>query len=212
MTGAYPAPRAHLDDLVRLVTRLVERQIVAHWELGLLPRVKDEFSGTFVGGGEVEALLAGGRHPSDDGASRLAALDEAIAALDAEIEARLERSRAAGAPMPFDRLRACFGLSPSEQRALAVLVAIEVTPRLRQAVRYLVNEASRVHADVGLLDLLVYSARDARDRLVVETALDAPLFRLRLLETVGRGQLDDWPWLLRPVRVNRRVIELLHGV
>ncbi len=211
MVTAYGSPREHLEELVGLVGQLVERQIVAHWELGLLPRVKDEFSGTFVSGSEVQALMAGGFHPSDEGQSKLAELDQAIAARAEAIEARLARSRDDGQPMPFDHLRATFGLSATEQRALAVLVAVETSQRLRQLMRYLVNEANRVHADVGLLELLVYSARETRDRLVYELGPDAPLFRYRLLEPVGRAQGDDAPWLLRAMRVNRRVLELLHG-
>src|SRR5690606_5037195 len=78
---------------------------------------------------------------------------------------------------------------------------------------YLVNEASRIHADVGLLELLVYGTPQTRDKLIHELSVDGRLFRYRLLEPVGgKRQQDELPFLLRPLKVNPRVIELVHGV
>ena len=213
MPEPYRSAREHLDEALALVSLLIERQILAHWEQGILPRIQDEFSGTFISDGEASALLSGGRPASEPGQHKLATLDAALAARAEAIEARLLASRAAGAPMPFDRLRSALLLTPTEQRALWVLIAIEVSARLRGLMRYLVNEASRIHADIGLLDMLVYDGPETRDRLIHETAPDSPLFRHRLVEPVGgRRQAEDAPFLLRPVRVNRRVIELVHGV
>jgi ATP-dependent 26S proteasome regulatory subunit len=209
----YRHPREHLDDCIALVAQLFERQIVAHWEQGILPRVKDDFSGTFVGGSEVLALLKGGLPATPEGQQRITTLDAAISAREEQIEAKLAQAHAQGETMPFDRLRRAFGLTPTEQRALWVLIAVEVSPRLRQLMRYLVNEATRVHADVGLLDLLVYSTPQTRDWLIQEVSPDAQLFRYRLVEPVGgRRAYEELPFLLRPLKVNPRVIELVHGV
>jgi len=213
MSRAYASPLEHLDDQLALVGLLVERQITAHWEHGILPRAMDQFSGTFVGGGEVKALLGGGQAPSDAGATRLADLDAALADHGERIEGRLAASRAEGAVVPWDGLRRAFALTPTEQRALLVLAAVEISARLRQLMRYLVNEANRVHADVGLLELLVYGAPATRGLLITELAPDARLLSHRLIEIVGtRRQADEAPYLLRPLKVARRVIELLHGV
>ncbi len=213
MAEPYRNAREHLDDQLALIAQLVERQIVAHWELGILPRIKDEYSGKFVSGGEVQALIAGGLPPTEDGEQRLARLDSAITAHAEQIEARLAANREAGAPIPFDQLRSMFGLTATEQRALWVLIAVELSQRLRQLMRYLVNEASRVHADVGLLEMLVYSAPSTRDLLISELASDGRLFLHRLVEHVGSPrQIEEAPYLLRPLRINRRVIELVHGI
>jgi hypothetical protein len=213
MARAYRTPREHLDDCLGLVSQLFERQINAHWELGLLPRIKDEFSGTFVGGSEVLALLRGGLPSTPEGEQRLATLDSAISAREEAIEAKLAESQKLGEPLPFDQLRRAFALTPTEQRALLILLAVEVNPRLRQLMRYLVNESTRIHADIGLLELLVYNAPQTRDGLVREMSADGRLFRYRLIEAIGgRRAQDESPFLLRPVKVNGRVIELMHGV
>jgi len=213
MAEPYSEPREHLDDELALIAQLVERQIVAHWALGILPRIKDEYSGKFVSGGEVGALIAGGLPPTEEGEQRLATLDKSITDHAERIEARLAANREAGKPIPFDQLRSMFGLTPTEQRALWVLVSVELSQRLRQLMRYLVNEASRVHADVGLLEMLIYSAPSTRGLMIHELATDSRLFRHRLIEHVGTArQVEDAPYLLRPLRVNRRIIELVHGV
>lgn len=213
MTQAYRDAREHLDDAFGLVHGLVERQIVAHWELGILPRIKDEFSGTFVSDSEIDALMKGGRPPSEAGREKLAALDQALVTRAQAIEDRLDASRAAGQIMPFDRLRRAFGLTATEQRVLWVLLTLEVDAHVRSLMRYLVNEANRVHADIGLLQLLVYSGPNTRYGLIRETTEDAPLFHYRLVEYIGtRRQVEDAPLLNKPVRVNRRVLELVHGI
>jgi len=94
-----------------------------------------------------------------------------------------------------------------------VLIAVEVSAQLRQLMRYLVNEASRIHADVGLMEILIYSSEQTRDRLILEMAPDGRLFKHRLLEFIGTPrQIDEAPFLLRPLKVAPRVIELVHGV
>ena len=94
-----------------------------------------------------------------------------------------------------------------------VLIALEVSSRLRQLMRYLVNESARVHADVGLLEMLVYGRRETRDAMIHELAPGAKLFRYRLVEEVGSARLQhDAPFLLRALRVASRLVELVHGV
>src|SRR5688572_26642784 len=114
MVRPFESPREHLDEVLALVSKLFERQIRCHWELGLLPRVQDEFSGTFVSGDEISAILGGassGGRPSPEGAERIAALDREIDEGEATIEARLSASLANGQEVPFDRLRTRFALT-----------------------------------------------------------------------------------------------------
>ncbi|HKE15359.1 MAG TPA: ATP-binding protein [Kofleriaceae bacterium] len=212
MASAYASPREHLEDELAVVGKLFERRIHQHWEAGILPRIHDEFSGTFVSSDEVSAILGGGAAPSEKGELAIAALERDIARREGEIEARLAATRGAGAPLPFDRMQRVLALTPTERRALWVLIAVELASRMRALMRYLVNESSRVYADVGLLELLVY-AGDARERMVRELAADGRLLALRLVEPVGgRRAYDEAPYLLRSLRVNPRVIELAHGV
>ncbi|HEY1558786.1 MAG TPA: ATP-binding protein [Kofleriaceae bacterium] len=212
MTRAYQTPREHLDDTIALVGQLVERQIVAHWETGVLPRIKDAFSGTFVSGSEVAALIAGGLPGTPEGQRKLADLDAAIGAREEWIEAKLAASEQAGQPVPLDQLRRAFALTPTEQRVLAVLIAVETSARLRQLMRYLVNEATRIYADLGLLELLVYATPATRDALVYELAPTGKLFRHRLVDAIGGARAhEEAPFLLRAVKASSRVIELAYG-
>ncbi|HEV7555284.1 MAG TPA: ATP-binding protein [Kofleriaceae bacterium] len=209
MARPYRNARELLDDVVGLAFDLAMRQITVYTEVGFLPRATDEFSGTYVSFADVRTLLDGGRPPSPEAITRVAELDAAIESTGEHVEARLEASRAAGVALPLDELRQRLALTPTEARALYVVLAIETNQRMRQLMRYLVNDATRIYPDVGLLELLVYQAPALRERWVRELADDAPLFRYRLLESVGRG---DEPFLLRAVRIAPRVIEMAVGI
>ena len=209
MARPYRSARELLDDVVNLAFDLAMRQITVYTEVGFLPRPTDEFSGTYVSFSDVRTLLEGGRPPTPDALAKVAELDAAIAAAGEHIDARLDASRAAGTPMPLDELRTQLGLSPTEFRVVCVLLAVETNQRMRQLMRYLVNDAVRVHADVGLLEMLVYQAPALRERWVTELSPDAPLFRYRLLEQLGRG---DEPFLLRPLKLVPRVVDTAIGI
>ena len=209
MARPYRNARELLDDIVNLAFDLAMRQITVYTEAGFLPRPTDEFSGTYISFSDVRTLLEGGRPPTEEALARVAELDAAIVAAGEHIEERLDASRAAGMPMPLDELQQRIDLTPTEFRVLCVMIALETNQRMRQLLRYLVNDAARVHADLGLLEMLVYQAPALRDRWVQELAPDAPLFRFRLLENIGRG---DEPFLMRQVRLVPRVIETAVGI
>ncbi len=209
MARPYQQPREFLDDVLGLVFAVLHRQITVYSEVGFLGRHTDEFSGTFVAFRDVRAMLDGGRAPTPEALARVAELDAGIAADGEHLEARLAASRAAGAPVLLDRLRDAFELSPTELRCLLVLIAVETNPRVRSLMRYLVNDASRVHPDIGFLELAVYNTPALRDLMVRELAGDGALLRHRLIEQPGRR--DD-PFLLRPLRLSARVFEAAHGI
>jgi ATP-dependent 26S proteasome regulatory subunit len=215
MAAPYRSAREHLDRALLLVQKLFERQIRLHWQLGILPRILDEFSGTFVSGDEVNAILGtqGPPDPTPEEQAHIAELGREIAAETEDMAARVAATRAAGALLPLHRLRQALDLTDTEERALLVLIAIEVSSRMRSLMRYLVNESGRQYADIGLLEILVYSEADVRDRIVRELAPDGRLFAYRLIEPVGgRRSFEEAPYLLRAMRVNPRVIELAHGL
>ena len=209
MARPYRSARELLDDAVNLAFDLAQRQITVYAEVGFLPRATDEFSGSYVSFADVRVLLDGGRTPTLEARARVAELDAAIEAAGEHVEARLAATREAGAPLPLDALCRRLALSPTEIRALYVVLAIETNQRMRQLMRYLVNDAARIHPAVGLLELLVYQAPALRERWVRELAPDGALFRTRLFEAAGRG---DEPFLLRSVRLAPRVIEAAVGV
>jgi AAA+ superfamily predicted ATPase len=209
MARPYRSARELLDDAVNLAFDLAQRQITVYSEVGFLPRATDEFSGSYVSFSDVRTLLEGGRPPSQEALAKVAELDAAIEAAGEHLEARIAASRDAGVTLPLDDLRTRLRLTPTEFRALIVVLAIETNQRMRQLMRYLVNDATRMHPDVGLLELLVYQAPSLRDRWVAELSPDAPLFRYQLFEPIGRG---DEPFLMRAVRLSPRVIEAAVGI
>jgi predicted nucleic acid-binding protein len=200
-TPPYRSAQEHLDDLVGLVWSMVERQVLAHGERGLLPRYADPGLGVDA---EAEAATA---------VQRIAELDATIIGDGARIVARLAAARAAGAPLPWDVARARLALTATEERTLIILLALEVDPQLRQRARLLADPGSGSHADVVMIASLVYAAPEVRERLIEELAPDARLFRYRLIEHVaGARSLEDTAFVLRTLRLNRRMIELAHGV
>ncbi|MBP9203547.1 MAG: ATP-binding protein [Kofleriaceae bacterium] len=207
--SGYGSELDHLDDQLELVTRLFALRLEEDWSAGTLPRLKDEFSGTFVSGSEVRALLAD-RADAAAPSARLLELRQAVDDAHATIEARLAATRAGGGSLAWDFMRTTLGLSPTEQRALWVLTAVELSPRHRQLARYFSNDATRVHSDVGLVAALVYRDADTRGRLVHEFSGDGRLHLHRLVEQPG-SVAEARPFLLRPLRVSTRVIELVHG-
>jgi len=195
-----------LDELIALTAGLLQREIVSARARGLLPQVADRFTGTYV----PEELVAALAEPR--------AIDDATSAQIAAIEARIDLHFAAivtalrgDPPAPLATLFQAFALSPSERRVLLVLIAFEASSDLRQLLRFLTNDAARVHPDVGILRALIYSDANGTGRLVRELGPDGVLLRMRLIETAG-PRATGVPLLLRPVSVAPRVFELAAGV
>jgi hypothetical protein len=141
---------------------------------------------------------------------RRASVEGALAARVEQVEARLAATRASGEPLQWDRLRVALALKPSEQAALLLLVCIELVPKLRSRMR--AGDAARIWPDIGLLSELVYDTSATRRRLLDDMASTASLFRLRLVEVVGSArQVEDAPFLARPLRVAPRVLEIFYG-
>ena len=99
MATSYRGSRDHLDDLVELARRIVERR-----------------------GAELAPAT------DDDAARRLADREVGIAILAERIERRLAATAAAGPAVPLDRLCTTFALSSTERRVLGFLIALEIAP------------------------------------------------------------------------------------
>ncbi|MBK7077367.1 MAG: ATP-binding protein [Myxococcales bacterium] len=140
----------------------------------------------------------------DDAA--LAELHAALARDEATIAAREARSDPAR--LPLARLRACFALSSTELRVLAVLCGLELDLGLRAQVRAFTSDARRPEPDVGLLAELLYATPAERARIPEELGPDGRLARSALVA------IDHDParaFVLRPARATARILELVHG-
>jgi len=141
-------------------------------------------------------------HGDDDEHARLRA---AARAQDQHIRARIEASPPA--LVPLEKLRAIFGLTPTEGRVIAALAAFELETTLRAEARALMADPQRLHPDVGLLAALIYDGGNRR-RVSEELGGDGRLARFAL---VRFDRLSDAPFALRRARVAQRVLDLLHG-
>ncbi|MBL8622303.1 MAG: ATP-binding protein [Myxococcales bacterium] len=140
----------------------------------------------------------------DDGA--LVALHDELARDEATIAARVACSEQAR--LPLARLRACFGLSSTELRVLAVLVGLELDLGLRAQVRAFTGDVRRPEPDVGLLAEVLYPTPAERARIPEELGPDGRLARSALVA------IDHDParaFVLRPARATARILELVHG-
>ncbi|MDQ3370179.1 MAG: hypothetical protein M3680_32585, partial [Myxococcota bacterium] len=176
MPSEYATPRDYVDDVVELVERV------------------------------LEAARRASAVVTDEDHRAIAELELDIARRDELIAARCEVTAQVHGRMPLDEARRVFGLSATEARVLAVLAALELSPRAREAAAKLLPEVTS-SATIGLVEVLVYRTRAARGAAAEELAEDGRLFRHRLAE-LGSA---DLPLLARPVRVARRVLELALG-
>ena len=176
MPTAYGSSREYLDDIIGLVERT------------------------------LEVSLVDGEEPSDEQLRARAERDLELIRYEDVVLARCTATVAAGHELPLEDLRRVFELTATEARTLAVLAALEVSPRAREAAARMLPTAS-ASATVGLVEALVYRSPAARAVSVEELAPDGRMFRHRLAQLGDEGL----PWLARPVRVAPRVLELALG-
>ncbi|MCW5808715.1 MAG: ATP-binding protein [Deltaproteobacteria bacterium] len=195
MSG-FATPLEHLDAVLGLVGVLVERQVIAQWELGRLPRPADTSAVS-----EVDRLFGRGAGATVAGTERLHALDAELARREAELAERVHPE------LPLERLRAAFELSPREERVVHVTIAAELSPQVRALLRYLANDPARHTIDRTLLETLVYG-RAGRTWLHRELGPRGLVFERSLLDVLpGRESL-----MFEGLRAAARVVELASGV
>ena len=192
----FATPLAHLDAILTLIAVLVERQITVAWETGRLvrPGAEDVRS-------DVDQVLGRTPLPSRGGTERVAELDAELARLEAELAEHVRPE------LPLIRLRDAFELSPTEERAIHVALAAELSPRVRGMLRYLANDARRSLLDRAALEQLVYG-RAGRMRMAEELGTRGMVFERQLLESTGPGE----SLMYQGVRVSARVVELASGI
>jgi hypothetical protein len=154
-------------------------------------------------------LAVAARLAADRGDATAGAELAELARAEASIAERVEATRAAGHTWPLDWLRLRLGLTPTEDRALWLLLAHELAPRTRAQLRALATEAV---ADVTL-DVLrrVVHGDGPSLRAWRELAPEAPLFALGLVERVAPGAGAGVPEHRQTLRVARRLLALAHG-
>ena len=130
----------------------------------------------------------------------------ALSAADALLSARC----AASPPnlVPLRTLQERFRLTPTEVRALALLVGLETDLAIRREVRTLLGGASeRALPDVGAVAELLYLSKAERARVGDELGADGTLAANALILTTD----DTVPLVLRGLRLDERITAFLQG-
>jgi len=130
----------------------------------------------------------------------------------ASIEAGIIAARANRRPVAWDVLRTRLALSPHEQRALALLIACELSLDLGSLIARNNDDPQRSAPDVELLRRLVYSRdADGANAYMRELSASGALQRYRLIDIPNARRADEGAFLLRQLRATRRVVEWVHG-
>jgi hypothetical protein len=158
MTG-YRDSREHLFDELRRIDLLLNAQVARQRRAPAFAGF-NEFRGLFISETEIDAALNGGQSapagPREDDAE-VAALQLAVARLEAEIAARLA-ARAPNAGLALPRLADMFQLSQFDVDTLLVCLAPELDLKYEKLYSYLQNDVTRKRPSVDLiLNLLCHS-------------------------------------------------------
>ncbi len=198
----YPAPHAHLDELLDLVAAMTARAIAVGWHTGRLSAPTAEGQ-PFER--EVVALLGGVAGLASD---QLRDADARVAELDRRASGRARATLAAGGALPLISLAHELQLSGVETQILAVAVGPVVRAELARLCGILSNDEHRAVCDVALVEEIVAGAdRDTRARVAQALADDAPLVRHGLVRI---GAAASRPFAA--VTVDEVLVERLRGV
>ena len=202
MTASLHRP---LDSILACLARLdllIRREVL---RLRLQPNrpAEDGFQGLYISDQEVEALLDGSlpsaailTGPLPAG-STFEALDTAIAALDARIQAIEAEARRQGQVLPLEQLSALFGLSELERAILIICLAAELDLKYERLYAYLQDDVTKKRPTVDLVMRLLCPTLEKRLEAYRTFEPDAPLVRWELLT------LHDDPGTRRPVLLAR---------
>lgn len=198
-------PHRPLDHIFACLARLdllIRREVL---RLCLHPNrpTDDGFQGLYISDHEVEALLDGSlpsaailTGPLPVG-SEFAALDTAIAALDARIQAIEAEARRQGQILPLDRLSALFALSELERAILIICLAAELDLKYERLYAYLQDDVTKKRPTVDLVMRLLCTTFEERLSAYRAFEPDAPLLHWELIT------LHDDPGARRPVLLAR---------
>ncbi|HYR07844.1 MAG TPA: AAA family ATPase, partial [Longimicrobium sp.] len=206
MAERYPGPREHLHDELAWLDQLLE-QAVRGFSPPARPVELEQFGSLILGEQEVlDALRA------SPGAHLLSARpdDAAPEGVRAEIDARLEASRQAGAPPPLARLAERLGLSPFERNTVLLALAPELNRKYEKVFGYLHDDVTRRLPTVDLALTLFCAGEEERWAAAASFHPGAPLRLHQLVEVMDRGA-DPLPLPSRRLRLEERIVSFLTG-
>ncbi len=209
---AYSGSSQHLsDELQRLDLRL--RLQVAKQPLAQASDPLSPFKGLVVTDAEIAELLPfphGLSKGPAAGTAEQEKLEQALANLENEIEARRAASVRAGADLSLPRLAELFGLTRFEEQCVVVCLASEVDRKYEKVYAYLQDDATRRKPGVDLIMNLLCPRRS--ERLAARAAFhpNAALFKFKILQ-MSDGADEPTPLISRSLKLDDRIANALLG-
>ncbi|MEC4018800.1 ATP-binding protein [Streptomyces sp. H27-D2] len=154
----------------------------------------------------------GGAAAADPAAPSPPDWSAALDALGTEIDARVERSLAAGVGLALPALGRLFGLSPVELRTVTICLAPELRRKYDRLYAYLQDDITRKRPSVDLVLELLCPAERQRWTALAAFAETAPLLRTGILRTVADPQSPSGSTgLARFLTLDPRICRFLLG-
>lgn len=216
MTATAYAPYAdnmeHLGDELRRLDLYLQRQV-----LRLRARQNQEtpaeFRGLFISDAEVDAWLAAkaGKWRTRGEGTRIDDFRSSIAALTAQIDARIAASQAQAVPLRLPHLAGLFELDPIEVRTLLIALAPAIDLHYYKLYAYLQDDVTRKKPTVDLGLSLLCETMPERLAALALFARDGALRRQRLITLAADPADPDVPLLAQSITLDERIVDFLLG-
>jgi hypothetical protein len=169
------------------------------------------FAGLVITDAEVSDLLANSDNVTTEPASEQRQLDQALAELQGEIQARRAASAQTGVHLTLSRLTELFGPTEFEEQCLIICLAPEVHRKYDRLYGFLQDDATRRAPSVDLaLNLL---CAGPAEKLLARAAFDpsAALLKFKLIQLIEAGTDGQTPLLSRALKLDDRIASFLLG-
>jgi ATPase family associated with various cellular activities (AAA) len=209
-SAPYGSSWEHLwDELRRLDLRL--RQQLLKQPHTRAPDPLSPFAGLVITDAEISDLLAFSDNVTTEPASERRELDQALADLQSEIQARRAASGQTGVHLSLPRLTQLFGLTQFEEQCLVICLAPEVHRKYDKLYAFLQDDATRRAPSVDLALNLLCARRE--EKLFARAAFDpaAALLKFKLIQVTDAGTEGQTPLLSRALKLDDRIANFLLG-
>ncbi len=218
-TGSRSEPTPFRCGAEHLLAELEWLRMVLHREVLRLRAAglftEDQFRGLYVSDEQVDAVLRdhyarlAGQTLATEAPPQLRDLDEQIRLRQAEIQARIRASLAAGVSLPLLRLAELFQLSEFECRTLVVCAAAEVDIHFETLYACAQNDVTRKRPSADLVLRLMCEGRKEHLEYRNVLASDGKLLRHGIVRFIEESQDRESSFLARSLKAEERIVGFL---
>ncbi len=206
--ASYASSRERISDELRCLDLRLRKQVLKQPRTPP-PDSLSSFAGLIITDAEISDLLAPSDNAAGEPATERRKLEQALAELQREMQARLAASRASGVHLSLPRLTELFSLTPLEEQCLVICMAPEVHRKYNKLYAYLQDDVTCKKPSVDLvLDLL---CAEKAEKLSARAAFNpsAPLLKFNLVQMTDAGTEGQTPLLSRPLKLDDRIANFL---